>query len=85
MDKKLGKILILLGICIILINIGSIITNFKISKLYKEIEILKEDNIQKDTHIDKLKQECETLKKDIDTNYILKDKVKEWMYRKENI
>lgn len=79
MDKKLGKILILLGICIILINIESIITSFKISKLYKEIEILKEDNIQKDTHIENLKQECETLKKDIDTNYILKDKVKEWM------
>lgn len=79
MDKTLGKILILLGICIILINIGSILTNFKINKLYKEIEILKEDNIQKDTQIENLKQECETLKEDIDKNYILKDKVKEWM------
>ena len=79
MDKKLGKIIILLGICIILINIGSIITNFKINKLYKEIEILKENNIQKDTQIENLKKECETLKEDIDTNYILKDKVKEWM------
>ena len=79
MDKKLGKILILLGICIILINIGSIITNFKIGKLYKEIEILKENNIQKDTQVKNLKQECETLKEDIDKNYILKDKVKEWM------
>ena len=79
MDKTLGKILILLGICIILINIGSILTNFKINKLCKEVEILKEEKIQKDTQIEKLKQECETLKEDIDTNYILKDKVKEWM------
>lgn len=48
-------------------------------KYETDFKDLESELIQKDTQIENLKQECETLKEDIDTNYILKDKVKEWM------
>ena len=67
----------------ILIYCGLLLCIFFILILYIKYETdfkdLESKLIQKDTQIENLKQECETLKEDIDTNYILKDKVKEWM------
>lgn len=67
----------------ILIWCGLHLCIFFILMLYIKYETdfkdLESELIQKDTQIINLKQECETLKEDIDTNYILKDKVKEWM------